>query len=160
MVSDAVASISELEADLERLAQRYQLHQFSSVRVWYTDMCCGERELLQRVFTGVGATVVDAEAQALPAPLPALVLPEQRGVRTISTDSPVYVSRACHDLENAALEGANQRSCHGQAVLGVATTWDMATVGNPQLRTLDASAVDGVAYRFIVHNTEGSTLPK
>jgi flavoprotein len=123
-------------------------------------MCCAERQLLQRVFTGVGATVIDAEAQALRAPLPVLVMPEQRPMQTISTEFPSYLSRACHELENTALSGVNQRSCHGQAVLGLAATWDMAIVGKPKLRTLDVSAVDGLAYRFIVADTEKSSLPR
>eukprot|EP00611_Tribonema_gayanum_P010244 TRINITY_DN201_c0_g1_i3.p2 TRINITY_DN201_c0_g1~~TRINITY_DN201_c0_g1_i3.p2 ORF type:complete len:391 (-),score=69.94 TRINITY_DN201_c0_g1_i3:2031-3203(-) len=156
ITSDAVAELPDMEPDLALLARRYALHQFPAVRVWYTDMCCTDCEVVQKVFGAAGPAVLDVEA---PLPSQEMSMPEQQCQEQRIGTASTFVLRACAAIEKSAFGVHNRRCCQGRAVVGISADWSMLDVGNPTLKRLCISTVEGVAFHFDVSSTT-DTLPR
>lgn len=163
LLQDAVGSIAELERDLERLSERYEMMGFPNVQVWYSDNCCSDRPVIQRAFKLHNTANTQAAASAVVAhartPTVALAFPTDAACSRILTSSAnmQYVDKACASLIDSARSAA---ATHGLSpFLGVRVIWDSSVVGKPAALAVLVASIDGTAVCFHTKSTQHVCVP-
>jgi hypothetical protein len=166
MAQDAVGSIAELEGDLARLAQRYELMGLPRVQVWYTDNCCADRPVVQRAFAlnraedrYAAAVAVGESVAASTAPAVALAFPPAAVcTRIVTSDANTqYVNKACASLLQSARTAAAENDV--TPVLGVRVLWDIAVIGKPAPVAVLVASIDGTAFCFHIKSAQQHRMP-
>jgi hypothetical protein len=161
MLHDSVGSIAEVEPDLGRLAQRFQMMGFPPVELTYSDNCCADRPVWDRAFERYGAEAGSSAASSAAgaAPPPALAFPERASPTRIITSAATmqFVEKACASLMQSARAAA---ACHSlQPVLGVRVLWNSAVIGKPVADAILVAAVDGTAFFFQMRGAQQHGVP-
>lgn len=150
-----MASIAELRPALELFAARYLQRGFQPPKLWYTDMCCGDRALLQNIFSSIESeSNHTAVSQSVP---PTFGLLKCVGGTVLSTSSTQLVARACRDLEQES--HLKRDLTNKQSILGVSMDWNVSDCMEPKLLSLALSTIGGNSFQFNL-NSPFDSLPK
>lgn len=146
----ATSSLSELKDDIGLLLHRYQTHNFMPPKLFSTDECCDDRNLIGGIFeeyfpTEQAQESDTSEISAMP-PLPLLTFPDEFSAKYIMANNTQVVMLACECLrDNAKLFPDKDFP-----VLGLDIEWNPSFMphssGVPA--TLQLSAHNGACFLF------------
>ncbi|CAN0496837.1 unnamed protein product, partial [Ectocarpus sp. 12 AP-2014] len=144
-----VASLGEIAPHLKALANRYLTQGFRPIQVYWTDLCCGDRNIIQSTLGSASQHVPDFAsstyfAEEAERQLPNLEFP--------AGASPILVrvaSENCELSSRICLQLLRRARASAPAVLGFDIEWSVRPSGpRRQVALVQLSARDGYTVLF------------